>query len=206
MRISTDSFRDGERLPEKLAYGAHDPAQHVRPAGNRNPHLAWSDLPEGTRSLVLVCHDSDVPTEPDDVNQEGRTVPASLLRTDFYHWVLVDVDPGAGEIAEGSHSDGVTPRGKGPEAPHGRHGLNDFTAWFAGDPENEGQYFGYDGPCPPWNDELLHHYHFTLYATDLDRCPVDGAFRGPEVLEAIEGHVLGQARLTGTYAIYPNAK
>jgi hypothetical protein len=64
-----------------------------------------------------------------------------------------------------------------------------------------GQYFGYDGPCPPWNDELLHHYHFELYATDVDRCPVDGAFTARDVRAALGGHVLAEARLTGTYSL-----
>ncbi|MFX7329241.1 hypothetical protein ABTI69_20860, partial [Acinetobacter baumannii] len=86
---------------------------------NRNPHLAWSDLPAGTRSLVLICHDPDVPTRPDDVNQEGRTVPASLPRCDFTHWILVDLAP-TGEIAEGEFSSAVTACGKpGPAGPRG---------------------------------------------------------------------------------------
>ena len=84
--------------------------------------------------------------------------------------------------------------------------MNNYTQWFEGDTDMAGDYFGYDGPCPPWNDEIIHHYHFTLYALDLDRCPVEGKFAGPDVLEAIEGHVLGKASLVGTYAIYPKAK
>lgn len=67
----------------------------------------------------------------------------------------------------------------------------------------EGTYFGYDGPCPPWNDERLHHYHFVPYATDLARCPVEGAFTGPEVEAGITGHVLAEVRLTGTYSLNP---
>jgi hypothetical protein len=66
-----------------------------------------------------------------------------------------------------------------------------------------GQYFGYDGPCPPWNDERLHHYHFELYATDVDRCPVDGAFTARDVRAALAGHVLAEAHLTGTYSLNP---
>ena len=31
-----------------------------------------------------------------------------------------------------------------------------------------GDYFGYDGPCPPWNDSIVHHYVFTVYALDVD--------------------------------------
>ena len=50
---------------------------------NKNPHLQWSDLPAGTRSLVLICHDYDVPSKGDDVNQEGKTVSANLPRVDF---------------------------------------------------------------------------------------------------------------------------
>ena len=89
-------------------------------AGNRNPHLSWSDLPQGTRSLVLVCHDPDVPSRADDVNQEGRQVPGDLPRVDFTHWVLVDLDPERGGIEEGEFSSEVTAGGKsGPEGPFG---------------------------------------------------------------------------------------
>ena len=58
---------------------------------NLNPHLAWSDVPAGTRSLALICHDFDVPSRPDDVNQPDREVPSDLPRVDFFHWVLVDI-------------------------------------------------------------------------------------------------------------------
>lgn len=66
-----------------------------------------------------------------------------------------------------------------------------------------GDYYGYDGPCPPWNDAIVHHYVFTIYALDLDRLPLEGRFTGAQVREAIEGHVLDQASLTGTYTLNP---
>ena len=69
-----------------------------------------------------------------------------------------------------------------------------------------GDYFGYDGPGPPWNNELVHHYHFTLYALDVPRCPVEGRFTGREVLKTIEGHTLDKASVVGSYAIYPKAR
>ena len=56
--------------------------------------------------------------------------------------------------------------------------MNDYTGWFAGDAEMAGDYFGYDGPFPPFNDSLVHHYVFTLYALTVDRAPVEGAFTG----------------------------
>jgi hypothetical protein len=208
MRLWSDSFKDGQRIAEKHALGRFHPQKHVELAENRNPHLAWADLPAGTRSLVLLCHDRDVPSKPDDVNKEGRTVPASLPRVDFFHWVLVDLAADARPIAEGEMSSGVTARGKpGPGALRGaRHGLNDYTGWFKGDAAMEGQYFGYDGPCPPWNDSIVHRYEIALFALDVDRCPVEGVFTGPDVRKAIAGRVLGQARIGFTYAVNPDAR
>ncbi len=164
-------------------------------------------MPEGTRSLVLICNDPDVPTRADDVNQEGREVPADLPRTDFYHWVLVDLPPDIRRIEEGEFCDGVTAGGKEQTGPYGaRPGVDNYTDWFAGDEDMGGTYFGYDGPCPPWNDSLVHHYVFTLYATDLERCPVEGPFRAPDVHKAIEGHVLAEASITGTYTLNPRLR
>jgi Raf kinase inhibitor-like YbhB/YbcL family protein len=206
MKLWSDSFTDQGPIPESLAFGKIDPATHVALSDNRSPHLAWSDLPAGTRSLALICHDPDVPSIGDDVNQEDRTVPASLARVDFYHWVLVDLAPDPSAVKEGTFSSAVTTGGKpGPEGPLGtRQGVNNYTDWFAATEGMSGDYFGYDGPGPPWNDELLHRYVFTLYALDIERCALDGRFGGAEVLAAIEGHVLASADISGTYTLNPS--
>ena len=208
MKLVSNDFAHGARMPHEFAFGVPDPVEHLRLGRNRNPHLAWSGAPAGTRSFVLLCIDTDVPTRADDVNKEGRVIPASLPRTAFHHWTMVDIPPTVTEIAAGACSDGIVARGKqSPPGPAGsRQGLNDYTHWFAGHPEMGGQWYGYEGPCPPWNDELLHHYHFIVYATDLDRCPVDGAFTGTDVERAIAGHVLAKARLTGTYSLNPSVR
>jgi Raf kinase inhibitor-like YbhB/YbcL family protein len=205
MLLSSTSITDGQPIAGDYAFCVPDPANRVTFAPNRNPHLAWSGLPSGTKSLVLIVHDADVPSRGDDVNQEDREVPADLPRVDFAHWVLVDLAPDPGEIAEGAFSSGVTARGKdGPDGPGGtRQGVNNYTEWFGDDTDMAGDYFGYDGPCPPWNDSVVHHYHFTLYALDVPRCPVDGRFGRDEVLEAIGGHLLGQASISGTYSLNP---
>jgi Raf kinase inhibitor-like YbhB/YbcL family protein len=205
MKLLSHSFQDGAAIPARYAFGRIAPETHVALADNLNPHLTWSDVPAGTRSFVLICHDPDVPSQGHDVNQEGRRVSPSLPRVDFFHWVLLDIPASVTEIAEGSQSQGVTPRGQpGPEAPAGmRHGLNDYTAWFAGDAEMSGSYFGYDGPCPPWNDELLHHYVFTLYALDVPSLEVSGILDGRSVRQALAGHVLASATITGTYTLNP---
>lgn len=205
MKLHSESFPDQGVIPERNAFARVDPQTHVTLAGNRNPHLAWMDVPEGTRSFAVLCVDPDVPTRPDDVNQEGREVPADLPRTDFFHWVLVDVSPDTRAIAEGDYSNGITPRGKaGPLALDGtRQGLNDYTGWFAADRDMNGDYFGYDGPCPPWNDARVHRYVFTVYALDVAELGVSGRFTGAQALEAMRGHVLAQASLTGTYTLNP---
>jgi len=205
MKLTSSNFTDNGRIPGALAFAVPDPAQHVALSSNRNPHLKWSDAPKGTQSFVVICHDYDVPTKPDDVNKEGRVVPKSLPRADFFHWLLVDVPASMTEIREGEYSNGVTPRGKkGPEAAHGaRQGINDYSAWFAGDKDMGGDYFGYDGPCPPWNDEILHHYVFTVYALDVPRLGVSGSFTGKDVLKAMEGHILDRAAITGIYTLNP---
>lgn len=205
MKLTSKSFADQQFIPQANAFGKIDSESHIALAGNRNPHLAWVDVPEGTKSFVVVCHDPDVPSKGDDVNQEGREVPASLSRVDFYHWVLVDVAGSVREIPEGAYSDGITPRGKGgPLAANDtRQGVNDYTGWFAADRDMSGDYFGYDGPCPPWNDAIVHRYVFTVYALDIDRVQVEGRFTGPDVLRAIQGHVLAQAAITGKYTLNP---
>ena len=205
MKIMSTSFADNQLIPSDYAFCAQDAKNHVHLSSNLNPQIGWGDLPMGTKSLALICHDRDVPSLPDDVNKEGRTIPATLPRMDFFHWILVDLDPLSGPIDAGEFSNGVTARGKpGPQGPRGtRQGLNDFSAWFAHTEEMRGEYFGYDGPCPPWNDTIPHHYVFTLYALDIEQVPVSGVFRAADVLNAMRGHVLGEATLTGTYSVNP---
>lgn len=208
MHLRSDSFRPYQHLDMRLAFATHDPVTHVRLAGNRNPHLAWTAPPEGTKSLALLCVDPEVPTEGTNVNKEGVTVPLDLPRAEFFHWVLVDLPADLREIAEGSHSNGVTPRGKapGPSPSGGLQGINDYTGWFSGDPDMKGDYGGYDGPCPPWNDERMHAYSFILYALDVSTLGLAGAFTGHDVRRAMAGHILAESLITGLYVINPSAK
>jgi Raf kinase inhibitor-like YbhB/YbcL family protein len=207
MKLWSDSWVNGERIPERYAAGRLDTPDGVTFADNQSPHLAWSDLPSGTRSLALICHDFDVPSKGDDVNQAGREVPADLPRVDFFHWLLVDLPVTVTSLPAGALSHGFTVRGKpGPAVAEpgltmARQGINDFTGWFGGDPAMAGDYYGYDGPFPPWNDSLLHHYVFTLYALDVARAPIEGRFGGAELRQAIYPHVLGAATHSGTYTL-----
>ncbi|MBY0438271.1 MAG: YbhB/YbcL family Raf kinase inhibitor-like protein, partial [Burkholderiales bacterium] len=129
MKLTSLAFADNAPIPPKYAFCRPDPATHAGLSDNLSPALAWSDLPPGTKSLVLLCCDPDVPSEATDVNQEGRTIPKSLERIDFFHWVLVDIPVTLSGLAEGEFSDSVTAKGKpGPQGPHGtRQGVNDYT-------------------------------------------------------------------------------
>ncbi|WP_127995623.1 YbhB/YbcL family Raf kinase inhibitor-like protein [Piscinibacter defluvii] len=203
MRLWSESWVNGDRIPVRCAAGKPDGAGGATFSDNLNPHLAWSDAPPGTKSFALICHDFDVPSRGDDVNRSDREVPQDLPRVDFFHWVLVDLPPGLHLIREGEFSRGFTARGKsGPATLHGaRHGINDYTGWFAGDAQMAGDYFGYDGPFPPFNDSLVHHYVFTLYALACERAPVEGRFTGAQARAAIYPHVLAEATYSGTYTL-----
>lgn len=206
MRLTSRSFQEGQKISGEFAFAIPDEKTHITLSLNRNPHLAWSGAPEGTQSFVLVCHDPDVPSRGDDVNQEGREVPASLPRVDFFHWLLLDIPGSVTEIQAGEHSGRVTPRGKpGPVAANGwRHGINDYTGWFASDEQMKGDYYGYDGPCPPWNDALPHHYIFTVHALAVPTLSVKGPLTGANVLAALDSApVLAKASLTGVYSLNP---
>ena len=208
MKLTSSSFEDGGAIPAEFAFCAPDAKTHATLSKNRNPQLAWSDVPIGTSSFALVCHDPDVPSRGDDVNKEGRSIPASLPRVDFFHWVLVDLPASIVGVSAGELSSTVVSRGKpGPQAAHGaRQGINDYTAWFQGDADMAGDYYGYDGPCPPWNDAIAHRYVFTVFALDVVRLTLPIRFGGKEVREAVRGHVLAQASLTGRYTLNPAVK
>ena len=213
MRLWSNSFRDGGLIPPEHAFAVLDARTHVRLSSNRNPHLAWDEVPGGTQSLALFCSDCDAPQEGRRVNQENQTLAPEVPRHEFFHWILIDLPLALHAIGDAQFSDMVTPHGKpGPRVPVAikngiehqlRHGVNDYTAWFAGDPDMAGDYYGYDGPCPPWNDERIHHYIFRLYALDLPRLPLEGRFTGLQARAAIHGHILDEAQLVGAYSLNP---
>lgn len=202
--LQLDAWSDGAAIPARYAFGQPGTDSPFAPSENLNPGLRWSNAPEGTKSFALLCVDPDVPSSGEDVNQPGKTVPADLPRVDFFHWVLVDIPVGVSAVEEGTASRGITPRGKpvGP-TPIGIAGKNDYTGWFAGDADMEGVYGGYDGPCPPWNDSILHHYHFRIFALDVESLGLQGEFTGQEAEEAMKDHVLAEASHCGTYSMNP---
>ena len=202
MKLTIEGWDNGAPIPSKFAFGKIPTEGRFELGGNINPTISWSNAPEGTKSFALICHDPDVPSSGEDVNIEGKTVPENLPRVDFYHWVLINIPASITAIGEGVASSGVTPKGKasGPK-PYGDAGLNSYTDWFAGDADMGGNYADYDGPCPPWNDSIIHHYHFTVYALDTDKLTLPQPFDGPDALAAIKSHILAKDSYVGTYTM-----
>jgi Raf kinase inhibitor-like YbhB/YbcL family protein len=101
--------------------------------------------------------------------------PAAPKRV-WIHWVVYDLPAGSSGLPEGAGGENL-PEGS-------REGLNDWKK------------LGYGGPCPPVG---RHRYFHRLFALDV----VLGAL-GPltkrDLLAKIEGHVLAEAELVGTYA------
>jgi Raf kinase inhibitor-like YbhB/YbcL family protein len=207
VEINVRGIEDGQPIPEDFAFGVYSEQDHMSFGPNKNPEVTWDKVPEGTKSFVIIMFDPDVPSIADDANQEGKVVSKDIPRVDFFHWLLVDVPAGSSRIPEGVDSDGVIPKGKDPgPGPVGIRGVNNFTQFLAGNPDMAGTYGGYDGPCPPWNDEIMHHYHYEVYALDVESLGLSGEFDGAAVREAMEGHVLASARVTGTYTLNPDLR
>ncbi|HEX7051104.1 MAG TPA: YbhB/YbcL family Raf kinase inhibitor-like protein [Longimicrobiales bacterium] len=101
-------------------------------------------------------------------------------RGEFVHWLLWNVPPDVSTLPEAIPPSEVL-EGFGSAA-QGRNGFRSI---------------GYRGPCPPPGPD--HHYRFRLFALDTTLALAPGADR--EGLEdAMTGHVLEEALLTGRYA------
>lgn len=72
MKLTSDSFRDGDRLKmdhvlaREFGFGCE--------GGNKSPQFAWSGAPTGTQSFAINCHDPDAPTG-----------------SGFWHWMVVNI-------------------------------------------------------------------------------------------------------------------
>lgn len=203
-QIHIDSWENEGVIPARFAFGKPGNDGPFATSDNISPKVSWARPPEGTKSFALICHDPDVPSSGEDVNQEGKTVSADLPREPFYHWLLADIPATLTELPEGAGSTGIVAGGKPCEPTEiGIPGQNSYTQWFAGDADMEGVYGNYDGPCPPWNDSIRHRYYFTLYALDIETVGLSGAFTADALLQTIEGHILALSTHMGTYSMNP---
>lgn len=102
MKITSPNFKDGEFIP----------AEFSRQGGDRSPALQFSEVPAGTESLALICHD------PDAVRPGG-----------FTHWVVWNIPASESGFSNNSVPvvavQGKTDWGEnkwgGPQPPSGTH-------------------------------------------------------------------------------------
>ena len=143
MKVTSSAFHEGANIPSKFTCDGSD----------TSPPLQIAGVPSGAKSLVLIVDDPDA--------------PGGL----FTHWLVWNIPPQTGSIAEGS-------------APKGVQGANDFGK------------SGYRGPCPPPG---THRYSFKIFALDRELELGSGAKRS-QVDAAMKGHVIAQGELVGRYA------
>ncbi len=205
LKVTIAGIRSGRAIPPDNAFCVPAKEGHVTLGPNKSPEIKWSKGPKGTASYAIVMYDTDVPSERSNVNKEGKVIPKTLKRIRFYHWLLVDIPPDVNELAMGADSTEVTHHGKpAGKTDHGVRGVNSYTIFLAGNPDMKGTYGGYDGPCPPWNDTIVHHYHFMVYALDVPSLGLPDNFDGDQAMKAMSGHVLAEGGVTGVYALNPD--
>ena len=207
LRVSVDTFRVGEMIPHKYAFCMPAAQGHTTPGANFSPSISWSRGPRGTKSYVIMLYDTDSPAEQrEKMNKEGITLTVAIPRKTFYHWVLVDIPRYVRSLREGADSEARVVHGK-PATPAaaGVRGLNDYTKVTAGNDAMKGKYYGYDGPCPPWNDEIVHHYHFAVFALSVRSLDLPPEFDGGDALEVMKDKILAQGEVVGLYTQNPAA-
>jgi Raf kinase inhibitor-like YbhB/YbcL family protein len=150
LRLSSPAFLDGKPIPAKYTCEGED----------ISPPLAWSGVPDGTKSLVLIVDDPDAP---------DPKAPKMV----WVHWVLYNLPTSANGLAEGAK---VMPQDT-------RVGRNDWKR------------AAYGGPCPPIG---RHRYFHKLYALNVV-LPNLGQATKSKVEGAMQGHILAEAQLVGTY-------
>ena len=108
MTLTTTAWPDGGVIP----------AKHAQSGGEVSPPLAWSNVPEGVNSFVLIVHDLDSSATA------GRGGPV----TDLLHWMIWNIPgtaralpagiPHESELTDGTRQIGATGPGyRGPGAP-----------------------------------------------------------------------------------------
>lgn len=131
--LTSNDFKDGDVLPDA----------QVQAKGNRSPHLAWSDAPEGTKSFAITVYDPDAPTG-----------------SGFWHWTVANIPAGVSEIPSGGPLPSGSVEGRtdfgapgfGGAAPPPGHGPHRYIfTVFAVDtdrlevtPDNSGAVFGFN--------------------------------------------------------------
>jgi Raf kinase inhibitor-like YbhB/YbcL family protein len=131
-----------------------------------------------------TCHGQDIspPLQWSGVPSQAKSIALTCEDPDapsgtFTHWVIFDVPTTATGLSEDVSKTATLSDG----SQQGKNGFGNT---------------GYNGPCPPGGK--THHYIFKVYALD-DAVTLDSGAGKDDLLNAMNGHVLAQGELTGTY-------
>ena len=117
LTLSSSSFKEGETL--KMDHVLSADYGFGCGGGNKSPHLSWSGVPAGTKSLAVTCFDPDAPTG-----------------SGFWHWVVFDIPADVTELPRGAGSDDKVGLPEG--AIHARNDAGDQAYIGAGPPPGHG--------------------------------------------------------------------
>jgi Raf kinase inhibitor-like YbhB/YbcL family protein len=199
LKLTSTAFEDGGEIPREYGYKN----------GNISPPLKIL-VPAGTSSLALIVDD------PDAMGAVGKV---------WAHWVMYNLKTGTTLFKGNAHNMEI-PRGNTIAKPltidqwkqaQGNSAMLDANAEYMkyynqkrfGDWKtnnsgiiglNDFGEFDYGGPAPP---DKRHTYIFKVYALDIDKLPLPRADKPgtkSDVEKAMEGHIIEQTQLTGTYA------
>lgn len=82
MRLFSQDFNDGDKMPERHVFNGMG-----YQGDNLSPHLAWDEVPEGTKSFVVTCYDPDAPTG-----------------SGWWHWVVANIPADITVLPQGAGS------------------------------------------------------------------------------------------------------
>ncbi|HWM29842.1 MAG TPA: YbhB/YbcL family Raf kinase inhibitor-like protein [Woeseiaceae bacterium] len=112
LKLTSSAFEHHKRIPTK----------HTGEGEDVSPPLSWSNVPDGTRSFAVICHDPDAPL----------VSPGSY---GFVHWVLYGIPGSASGLPEGvrDYTPGLNNfdrRGYGGPMPPNGHGTHHYYFWL----------------------------------------------------------------------------
>lgn len=197
LEVSVADFKNGEPIPAIHAYCINKDGEKHAPGENISPSISWTKGPEGTKAYAIVVVDRDVPKKFDNANKEGKTIGITEPRQNFYHWMLLNIPADVTEI----------PEGKGKDKNVGLQLVSDYLKFSGEKPSylSKMKYTGYDGMCPPWNDERIHNYHFKVLALSNFYQPQEND-SGDKISRALTKLTLAEGEVVGTYTLNDNLK
>ncbi len=110
IKVTSSAFVQGERIPKQFTGQGQD----------ASPPIAWSEVPEGTKELALICDDPDAPTAEPWVHWVIYKIPADTkeLPTGVPKTSRLKSPPGSLQ-GKNSWTDGQTIGYRGPMPPPG---------------------------------------------------------------------------------------